>query len=118
MDDAPTLPVLHIVGSRHREVTVVGAGDDDVSGAGVVSITQRHRCLVVVDDTGGDEVLAGETIQPGGVFVGGGDHHGFPATVDVCLPCGGDDFAGDIVGDGVDPVVVEVVAKRVGVAFA
>ena len=60
--DLPAVAVLHEVGQAQRQVTVVLAGDDDVTHPGTDPVVQA-RFTGGVDDSSGDLVGAGAVVQ-------------------------------------------------------
>jgi hypothetical protein len=71
--DGPTVAVLNPVGRSESESAVIGPGDDHISDAGLVPVSQVH--LSSGRDVA-DAMIAGATVEFGDQLTGGGEHDG------------------------------------------
>ena len=113
--DGPPVAVLHPVGRSESESAVVGPGDDHISDAGLVPVSQVH--LSSGRDVA-EAMIAGSSVQIGDKLPGGGEHDRVQSGSLVRNPSG-ESILGDFseVSD-MDSAVSEVEVERLRFAFA
>ena len=72
LGDGPAVAVLDPVGGGEAQSAVVGAGDDHVSDAGLVSVGQAHLAMPAGECV--ETMCAGSAVEFGDEVAGGGDH--------------------------------------------
>ena len=119
--DVPPVAVLDPVGGRGAQLAVVGAGDDQLTDAGLVAVGQEpgRACAEGVRRVDSCEsVGAGLLVELADQLAGGGEHDRVQAGGTVGLP-GGEDVLGHRGQVAhVHPVAVEVEAQGLGFALA
>jgi hypothetical protein len=107
--DGPPVAVLHPVGRGESESAVVGPGDDHISDAGLVPVSQVH--LSSGRDVA-EAMITGLTVQVGDKLPGGGEHDRVQSGSSVRNPSAEGILGGFGEVSDMDPAVSEVEVER------
>src|SRR5215211_4677756 len=69
--DGPPIAVLNPIGRGESEPAVVPAGDDHISGTGLIAVRQPHHRIRHIPV---EAVVSGATVEFGDQLAGGGEH--------------------------------------------